>query len=153
MESYKPYQNIRLRKYDYHSGYFFVTNKTNLAQNYLIGENHTLIKHILYEQVKKTKGVQLDYLMIMPNHIHTILMFNDADLVLSEFWRRYKALTTIALKQLGIISESLWQKNYYEHIIRNETALYRIRKYIESNPYKESLSLREIYQDIQTSMR
>lgn len=31
---------------------------------------------------------------------------------------------------------SLWQRNYYEHIIRNEAELNRIQKYIISNPEK-----------------
>ncbi len=32
----------------------------------------------------------------------------------------------------------LWQRNYYEHIIRNEKALYRIRQYIKNNPLEHS---------------
>ncbi|MBP9691221.1 transposase [Candidatus Woesebacteria bacterium] len=153
MNFYKPYKNTRLKKYDYHTGYFFITNKTNKAESYLVGNNGDQVKRILLELSKVSKGVKVDYLMIMPNHIHCIVVFNEAELSLSEFWRRFKALTTFALKKSGLISESLWQKNYYEHIIRNEVALNRIRKYIEYNPYKENLPLREIYLDISTSMR
>lgn len=31
---------------------------------------------------------------------------------------------------------SLWQRNYYEHVVRNEPELYRIREYIQNNPLK-----------------
>lgn len=49
--------------------------------------------------------------------------------------RGYKSAVT---KQLGLIrfSEKLWQRNYYEHIIRNENAYQRIAQYILSNPEK-----------------
>ncbi len=35
----------------------------------------------------------------------------------------------------------LWQRNYYEHVIRNENELIRIREYIMNNPLKWSLDL------------
>jgi len=93
-------------------------------------------------------GIKIDFMMIMPNHIHVILMFRNSKLDLSEFWRRFKALSTIAVKKTGSIDSSLWQRNYYEHVIRNEAALSRIRKYIQANPYKENLPLREVYEGI-----
>ncbi len=50
--------------------------------------------------------------------------------------RSYKATVT---KQINILrntpSESVWQRNYYEHIIRDEKAYNNIREYIECNPY------------------
>ncbi len=52
----------------------------------------------------------------------------------------YKSLTTVeyarGVKMLGWspFDGKLWQRNYYEHIIRNETALSRIRQYIKDNP-------------------
>ncbi len=52
----------------------------------------------------------------------------------------YKSLTTVeyarGVKMLGWspFAGKLWQRNYYEHIIRNETALSRIRQYIKDNP-------------------
>lgn len=149
MDSYKPYKNIRLKKYDYYSGYFFVSNKTNHSDNLLVGKNLVLVRSILYQLVHKSDGVRVDYLMLMPNHIHIILIFDNASINLSEFWRRFKSLTTLSLKRSGVINESLWQRNYYEHVIRNEQALHRIRKYIEANPYKENLPLREVYDGIQ----
>lgn len=39
----------------------------------------------------------------------------------------------------GVIGISLWQRNYYEHIVRNESELSRIREYIQNNSLKWDL--------------
>ncbi len=41
--------------------------------------------------------------------------------------------------------KGIWQPNYYEHIIRNEKALYKIRKYIQENPDVEKLNFKQFY--------
>jgi len=54
----------------------------------------------------------------------------------------YKSITTHkyiqGVKKSGwpLFSKKLWQRNYYEHIIRNEDALLRIREYIRTNPMR-----------------
>jgi hypothetical protein len=52
----------------------------------------------------------------------------------------FKSATT---KKINAIRQtpgcSLWQRNYYEHIIRNETDLHRIREYIQTNPTRWEL--------------
>lgn len=148
MEYKNWYKNVRLKKFDYSSGWFFITNKSDFAQNYFIGKIRNLVKEELINLSGKINGVEIDYFHIMPNHIHAILIFDNAQLPLFEFWRRYKAITTLKAKRIGFPGKSLWQKNYYEHIIRNEYALQRIREYIENNPLKENLPLEEIYQHI-----
>ena len=141
-------KNIRLKKYDYHSGWFFITNKSNYSSHIFKEDIYDLVRNELFDISKKTKGVTLDYFHIMSNHIHVILGFNESDISLSEFWRRYKAITTLKAKRNDFNGQTLWQKGFHEHIIRNEAALQRIRKYIQNNPLKEDLPLREIYQDI-----
>jgi REP element-mobilizing transposase RayT len=136
-----------------HNGWFFVTNKADFAKDYFLGELRTLLKVELAELVKKTSGVGLDYYHIMPNHIHVILVFEDAEIPLSEFWRRFKAITTIKAKQRGFPGKSLWQRNYFEHVIRNDFALQKIREYIQNNPLKEDLPLEEIYQEVAINVR
>lgn len=55
------------------------------------------------------------------------------ELSLGDLVRIYKAITTRQIRQAGL-QEFSWQRNYYEHIIRNEQELERIREYIASNP-------------------
>ncbi|MEW6614859.1 MAG: hypothetical protein AB1401_05280 [Thermodesulfobacteriota bacterium] len=46
----------------------------------------------------------------------------------------FKSLCIYKHKNIGLNAGKLWQRNYYEHIIRNETELNKIRGYIITNP-------------------
>ena len=107
----------------------------------------------------KFPNTQLDEFIVMPNHIHGIIIFVGASLVgahsnasnsgdkndiptkkLGDVIGAYKSLTTVAFVQ-GVktlkwppFSEKLWQRNYYEHIIRNDKDLLSIQQYITDNP-------------------
>ena len=65
----------------------------------------------------------------MPNHIHMIIHKTDGKPIASDI-RSFKVLVT---KSIG---KSIWQRSFYDHIIRNE-ADYLIKwKYIDENPAK-----------------
>jgi REP element-mobilizing transposase RayT len=57
---------------------------------------------------------------------------------LSEIIRGFK---TFSSKQINILSKNkfVWQRSFYDHIIRNERSLYEIRNYIINNPAKWEL--------------
>jgi REP-associated tyrosine transposase len=49
--------------------------------------------------------------------------------------RSYKAAVSLRIHRLrGTPAGPIWQRNYYEHVVRSETDLHRIQAYIESNP-------------------
>ncbi len=82
-------------------------------------------------------GVVIDAYVVMPNHFHGILVFAHAliskvsgPLTLGEVIGQFKSRVNKRLKPEGPI----WQRNYYEHIIRNQEDMERIRAYIEDNP-------------------
>jgi len=116
-------------------------------------------------------SVDLDAFVIMPNHLHGILMFNVGArfivpeetpvrkrsacdesgfdesnpyipqnpmlaprTTLGKIIRSFKARATRQIRRDGKVSDFSWQRNYYEHIIRNEAKLNRIREYILCNP-------------------
>jgi hypothetical protein len=58
---------------------------------------------------------------------------NRAPTGLGEIVRSFKAVATRRIRQAGV-SAFAWQRNYYEHIIRDEESLNRIREYIANNP-------------------
>ncbi len=102
--------------------------------------------------------VELDRYIIMPNHFHGILIINNGDgrgnaqghvqraPTFEQFGkptsnsiptiiRLFKSTTTKQINQLRNTPEMpVWQRNYYEHVIRNEDELNRIREYIVNNP-------------------
>jgi len=52
---------------------------------------------------------------------------------LGEIIRMYKAISTREIRRT-VTEDFRWQRNYYEHIVRNEESLNRIREYIVNNP-------------------
>jgi putative transposase len=65
-------------------------------------------------------------------------------LPLHRYIQDFKSKTTLEIKKKGFIGKRFWQPNYYEHVIRNEKALYKIREYIKYNAEKDKIDLSEI---------
>jgi len=78
----------------------------------------------------------------MPNHLHVIFIFKNSKVALPKIVQAFKSLTTLKIKKMGYQQESLWQKNYYEHVIRDEKSLNKIREYIKNNPEKERIGFK-----------
>lgn len=58
----------------------------------------------------------------------------------TEIMRAFKTFSARSVNRLrGTQGSSVWQRNYYEHIIRVETELARIREYIKNNPLQWEL--------------
>jgi len=104
-------------------------------------------------------NVELNDFQIMPNHIHGIIVIQNikqfvgakfispetfdnsmgdlkiaptANTSLSNIIKWFKSISTINIRKL--LHNFRWQKSFYDHIVRNEYDLYRIRKYITNNP-------------------
>ena len=146
-------KSIRLKEYDYsQAGYYFITICTkNREQLFgkivdglmLLNENGEIVNEFLKQISIKYQNVAIDYYSIMPNHLHFIVIINENRRggvtpplpPLGNIIGYFKYQST---KQINIIRNSpgipIWQRNFYEHIIRNDKELYEIRKYIENNP-------------------
>lgn len=81
----------------------------------------------------------------MPDHIHFILIMNGRKYGLCDIIRWFKTMTTTEYIK-GVKNElykpfdkHLWQRNYYEHIIRDEKDYFNKYKYIINNPLKWQL--------------
>ena len=87
--------------------------------------------------------------VIMPDHFHGIICLYKEDGKetseafgrpvagsLSTIIRSFKSSVTRRFHLLpGHLGQAFWQRNYFEHVIRNEKDLRRIEKYIFDNPY------------------
>lgn len=153
-------RSIRLRDYDYsQAGVYFVTicveERECLFGEIVGGEmrlNHysTIVQACWDDLPNHYRHVELDAFVIMPNHIHGIIVLTDHERgfvgaglrpaptkhhPLSEIVRAFKSFSARRINELrDTQGTSLWQRNYYEHIIRNEYDLEHIRKYISENP-------------------
>lgn len=149
-------RSIRLKGWDYRApGYYFVTICTQKRQ-YLFEDMEFLeIAAFALQRVPEQKHAQhinLDEWVVMPNHVHAIFAFVDfpaqADMEKSieQFGNalagslgvivgRYKSAVTYRINNLrNSRGAKVWQRGYYERIVRNERELQAIRKYIIANP-------------------
>jgi REP element-mobilizing transposase RayT len=189
-------RSIRLKGYDYRqAGAYFVTVCTQ-DRSFLFGEMvhgemrlndaGKMVYDVWNDLPAFYPGVQTDAFIVMPNHIHGIIILVGADprvcpgqpsvgvgpraypdsgpraypgqpqemgqpqgvaptMGLPDVVHRFKTMTTKryadGVKRLGWepFRGRLWQRNYYEHIIRNEESLNRIREYILTNPMRWAL--------------
>ncbi|MEE4195845.1 MAG: transposase [Anaerolineae bacterium] len=141
----------RLPEYDYSlAGLYFVTFCT-LHREHLLSEiklNRVHLKkcgeiclEIWKSLPERFSTVTLDEFVIMPNHIHGIIMLdNSPDTeTLSSVIGAFKSL--VARKyyiwyrdEFGTDTGKIWQRSFHDHVIRNQRALDAIRKYIRLNP-------------------
>jgi REP element-mobilizing transposase RayT len=154
---------IRLKNYDYSkNGAYFVTvcvrNKECVLGNIINGkmvlsETGKIVSEYWFEIPKHFHNVKLDEFCVMPNHIHGILLLNNVGVQnfeplrnkfqhiipksIGSIIRTYKTAVTHWCKQNDY--NFFWQRNYYEHIIRNENELSEISEYIFNNPLKWEL--------------
>jgi REP element-mobilizing transposase RayT len=137
----KGMKDIRLKEYDYKSsGYYFVTICANYQRSILTGHVKNVVAQFIERFPTTVSGVSVDYYVVMPSHLHIILVLHECTLKLGEVVRRLKAATS---RKTGI---QLWQPNYYEHVIRNEEALRRIREYIVNNPAADIIEFKQFYE-------
>lgn len=159
-------RSIRLKGYDYsQAGAYFVTlcthNRECLFGKIVDGEMRlNELGHIVCEEWLRSAEIRpeimLDAFVVMPNHLHGIVIFTPVGAhgraplpspspqpphrkprSLGSFIAGFKSVVTKRINQTrqtpGI---PVWQRNYYEHIIRNQESLARIRRYIADNPAK-----------------
>ena len=154
-------RSVRLRGWDYsNAGAYFVTlcakNRECLFSTVVHGEMQLnemgRIAAECWEWLEKQYAhVEWDQWVIMPNHMHAIIVLHGRGALqraptesqpvktksLGQLIGMYKTVSTRRINEFrntpGII---VWQRNYHEHIVRNDDELIRIRRYIANNPGK-----------------
>ncbi|MBL8098719.1 MAG: hypothetical protein JNK81_06030 [Anaerolineales bacterium] len=161
-------RSIRLKEYDYSQpgGYFItiVTYQRDLLFGEIVKEEMKLnnygriVDECWREIPKHFQNVELGTYVVMPNHIHGIIVINDENGTTTNSSSFVGARHASPLPPRGVKPKSIgaiigsfksavtrrlgkvfnitgiWQRNYYEHVIRNHEDWDRIHKYIEANP-------------------
>lgn len=91
----------------------------------------------------KYPNVRVDKYVIMPDHIHILLMIDSGNEAANHYptlgniieWYKYQ-VTKQANQLSGIPGERIFQRSYYDHIIRNRNDYLEIWQYIDDNPRK-----------------
>ena len=155
-------RSLRLPNYDYAQpgAYFFTAVSYKRSVIFADEVIYPILMDTWLAIPPHFQGVTVDEFVIMPNHVHGIVIIEDSvgagsprphesqqykvdgvssptlGQIISYF--KYKVA-----KQINIYRETasapVWQRNYHEHVIRNEAELSRIREYIKNNPTRWDL--------------
>ena len=152
-------RSLRLRDYDYsQTGHYFVTvnayvrldhfgqiDESGLQLNSL---GRMIDEAISYTPIR-TPGVTIDTHIVMPDHIHAIMTIDGEDESLSSIPQAVQRLKSYTENQYAHNAEfgpfrsrvghRLWQRGYFEHVIRNDRQLQTIREYIRCNQARRAL--------------
>jgi len=153
-------RSIRLHKFDYASaGAYFITIVTQdrkclfgdiIAGEMRLNECGQAVQDEWEKSARIREEIELDAFVVMPNHIHAIIAIGDRSgratgrsplqsgpgkRSLGAFVGGFKSAVTKRINESRrALGMPVWQRNYFEHVIRNEDSLHRIRQYILDNP-------------------
>jgi len=165
-------RSVRLRGYDYsQAGAYFVTICTpdraclfgDVADGVMrLNDAGRVVERCWHEIPIHFPHVELDEFVIMPNHVHGVIVIVGAGsprpyvasgagtitgaetaplrATLGQMVAYFKYQSTKHINIMrGTPGIPVWQRNYYEHIIRDDESLNRIREYIINNPMQWAL--------------
>jgi REP element-mobilizing transposase RayT len=153
-------RSIRLKGFDYEQpGAYFVTICTQNREclfgavtdgQIRLTEAGRIVDAVWGELPSRFSNMSLDAFVVMPNHVHGIILVGAQFIApsapqdqnqgamnraptLGDILRTYKAVSTRMVRKIANANFA-WQRNYYEHVIRDELSCDRIRQYILDNP-------------------
>ena len=155
-------RSIRLKGYDYSlPGAYFITLCTQNREKFFgyiedgilhLNDAGMMVQKWYEELSHKFANVACDEMVVMPNHFHCIwhISTQEEGTNIPTVVQWFKTMTTneyirgVKGKGWQPFNKRLWQRDYYEHIIRSPKAYEHIRNYIQTNPERwESDQLRE----------
>ena len=142
----------RLENFDYSScGAYFITICTKDRKMLFspVGADSIsarMVEKTFLETIERYNGVDSPIYVVMPNHFHAIITISRADMesapTISEIIQSFKRYSTVEYTKMvknGILppfDKQIWQRSFYDHIIRNRNDYDEIVKYIHENPIR-----------------
>ena len=131
----------RLASYDYSKpNYYFVTICTH-EKKCMFGTPHRLnwkgkiAEEGLMQIPKHFPSVFVDKFVVMPNHVHGIIVLQDSGADVPTVVGQYKAFVTKQIRKREP-DVQIWQTSFHDHVIRSQEKYEKIWNYIEGNPAK-----------------
>jgi len=124
------------------NGAYFITICTFARLPILTGRCRDEVEQALIQLPARFAGTDLDDHMLMPDHLHAILWLEDARESLPTIVQAFKSITTVRLNRLKPLGR-VWQRGYYERVIKNDDELASVREYVQNNPLPLVIRLEE----------
>jgi putative transposase len=139
------------RRYRVKGGSYFFTVNLLERKRTLLTEQIDLLRDA-FREVKKDHPFQIDAIVILPEHLHTLWTLPEDDDDFSLRWRQIKSAFSRKIELGEPISKSrnqkqergIWQRRFWEHAIRDERDFAKHLDYIHLNPVKHKLVTRVV---------
>jgi REP element-mobilizing transposase RayT len=133
-------KRLRLKGFDYANPtqVYFLTICASEGTSPFLDNDLSLqtIKSLLF--YRNQKRIRLYSYCVMPDHLH-LVMSPANDFGVSQLVRNLKTYTTKLAQEKGL-NGKLWQKSFYDHIIREDESLLKICEYVLANPVRKGLA-------------
>ncbi len=127
--------------------FFFTVTLADRRSSLLV--DHVAALRAAFRVGRRERPFTIDAIAILPDHLHAILTLPQGDADFSARWRRIKGHFSSRMISLGEFSKrhsnedfALWQRRFWEHIIRDEHDFARHVDYIHFNPVRHGLVTR-----------
>jgi len=128
--------------------YFFTLNLADRSQS-LLTENIALLRSA-FEYTRERHPFVVNAIVILPDHLHAIWTLPEGDRDFALRWRLIKTVFSRSLAHGEHRSDSrqskgergIWQRRYWEHLVRDDVDFSRHADYIHINPVKHGLVTR-----------
>lgn len=135
---YSRKNSLRLKGFDYsaHRVYFVTINVRERRTLFYNKEFASEVVECLLN-LRESENFNLYCYCLMPDHFHALIGIGESKKDLSGICGAFKSLTTRIYWKYG--KGQLWQRGFYDHIVRNETDFFDCLKYVKNNPAKKNL--------------
>ena len=133
-------KTLRLKHFNYSNPnyvYFLTICARHLSEPFCNTELADEVVDSLH-YIRKDKSISLYCYCLMPDHLHMVISPSHTSGSVSNIIQRFKSFTTKIGWKYGVKGK-LWQKSFYDHIIRKEEDLNKICEYILANPVRKGL--------------
>lgn len=124
--------------------YFFTVTLRDRRQTLLTA--HVDLLRSMFRAVRRQRPFVIDAAVVLPDHLHTLWTLPEGDADFSGRWRSIKAGFSRQLVRCGVPlardkrgEYDLWQRRFWEHLIRDDEDFARHVDYVHFNPVKHGL--------------
>lgn len=130
-------------------GTYFLTLVTHNRQEIFNSPDRIALLRESFKQVKERHPFTIDAIVILPDHLHCLVTLPEGDadypkrirMIKSHFSRKYRGgLLARSAARAAKAEKAIWQRRYWEHLIRDEEDYARHVEYIHYNPVKHGLA-------------
>ncbi|MFE1747914.1 transposase [Coleofasciculus sp. H7-2] len=140
---------MQYRRAKIEGGTYFFTLVTHNRRKFLCIPSNISILRNAFREIIKTHPFKIDACVILPDHLHCIWTLPDGDSDFSTRWRLIKSYFSrncepqyhqkVSLSRQSKKEQSIWQRRFWEHQIRDEEDFAKHIDYIHYNPVKHGL--------------